>query len=55
MSGQFRIALRNVRLKQDPTGKVHLVRVHKLQAGKSTRTEHAKAAKTAAKWKEKSK
>jgi hypothetical protein len=51
----FRTAIKNVRLKSDPDGKVHLVRVHKLQAGKSPRTEHAKAAKQAAKWKEKSK
>lgn len=51
----FRIAIRNVRLKSDPSGKVKIIRVHKFQAGKSTRTEHAKAAKKAARWKGKSK
>ena len=32
-----------------------IVRVHKLQAGKSTRTEHAKAAKQEKRWSDKSK
>ena len=51
----FRIALRNVRLKSDPTGKVHIVRMKKLPPGRAMSREIAKAAKTAAKWKEKSK
>lgn len=45
----FRTAIKNVRLDKK-TGK--LVRVHKLQAGKSIRTEHAKAKRQADKWAE---
>lgn len=51
MSG-FRIALRNIRLKEDPDGKVHLVRVHKMQAGKSRRVLEARAKRQADKWAE---
>lgn len=52
MSNGFRIALRNVRLKQDPDGKVHLVRVHKVQAGKPRRVLEARAKREADKWAE---
>lgn len=48
----FRIALRNVRLKQDPDGKVHLVRVHKMQAGKPRRVLESRAKREADKWAE---
>ena len=51
MSG-FRIALRNVRLKEDPDGRVHLVRVHKMQAGKTRRVLEARAKREADKWAE---
>lgn len=51
MSG-FRIALRNVRLKEDPDGKVHLVRVHKMQAGKTRRILEARAKREEQKWKD---
>ena len=50
----FRIAVKNVRLKSDPAGKVHLVRVHKLDVSKRKRV-HAQASKEQAKWKDKSK
>ena len=50
----FRTAIKNVRLKSEP-GKVHLVRVHKLQAGKSRRVMEAKAKREADKRKDKSK
>lgn len=48
----FRIALRNVRLKQDPDGRVHLVRVHKMQAGKSRRVLEARAKQREQEWKD---
>ena len=48
----FRIALRNVRLKEDPDGRVHLVRVHKMQAGKPRRVLEARAKREADKWTE---
>ena len=48
----FRIALRNVRLKEDPDGRVHLVRVHKMQAGKSRRVLEARAKRESDKWAE---
>lgn len=48
----FRIALRNVRLKEDPDGRVHLVRVHKMQAGKPRRVLEARAKREADKWAE---
>ena len=48
----FRIALRNVRLKEDPDGKVHLVRVHKMQVGKPRRVLEARAKREADKWAE---
>lgn len=44
----FKIAVKNVRLKSDPDGKIHLVRVHKLDASKRKRI-HAQADKTEAK------
>lgn len=50
MSNGFRIALRNVRLKEDPDGKVHLVRVHKMQAGKPRRVLEAMAKRDAERW-----
>lgn len=52
MSNGFRIALRNIRLKQDPDGKVHLVRVHKMQAGKPRRVLEVRAKREADKWAE---
>ncbi len=48
----FRTAIKNVRLKSDPDGKVHLVRVHKLQAGKPRRVLEARAKREADKWAE---
>ena len=48
----FRIAIKNILLKQDPDGKVHLVRVHKMQAGKPRRVLEARAQREADKWAE---
>ena len=48
----FRIALKNIRLKEDPDGKVHLVRVHKMQPGKPRRVLEASAKREADKWAE---
>lgn len=48
----FRFALKNIRLKEDPDGKVHLVRVHKMQAGKTRRVLEARAKREADKWAE---
>lgn len=48
----FRTAIRNIRLKSDPSGKVHLVRVHKLQAGKTRRVLEARAKREADRWAE---
>ncbi|NOU07110.1 MAG: hypothetical protein HOO99_13110 [Hyphomicrobiaceae bacterium] len=53
MSG-FRTAIKNVRLKSDPDGRVHLVRVHKIDASKRKRV-HVQAKREADKWKDKSK
>lgn len=47
----FRTAIKNVRLKQDPSGRVHLVRVHKLDASKRKRI-HAQANREAKAWEE---
>ena len=47
----FRTAIKNVRLKSDPDGKVHLVRVHKLVAGQR-KAKHAKAARQEKAWRE---
>lgn len=49
MSG-FRVAVKNVRLKSDPDGKVHLVRVHKVQPGKPRRVLEARAKREAERW-----
>lgn len=51
MSG-FRTAIKNVRLKQDPDGRVHLVRVHRKVAGQPRRVLEAKASREADKWAE---
>lgn len=48
----FRVALKNIRLKEDPDGRVHLVRVHKMQAGKSRRILEARVKREADKWAE---
>ena len=50
----FRTAIKNVRLKSDPDGRVNIVRVHKIDASKRKRV-HAQASKEQAKWKDKSK
>lgn len=46
----FRVAVKNVRLKSDPDGRVHLVRIHKLPAGQR-KNQHAKASRLEKKWK----
>ncbi len=46
----FRIALRNVRLKEGPDGRVHLVRVHKVQPGKPRRVLEARAKREEQRW-----
>lgn len=48
----FRIAIRNVRLKEDPSGKVHVVRVHKVVAGKPRAVLEARAKREAQRWKD---
>lgn len=48
----FRTAIKNVRLKSDPDGKVHLVRVHRKVAGQPRRVLEAKAKREAGKWAE---
>lgn len=45
----FRIALKNIRFKEDPTGRVRIYRVHRLDASKRKRI-HAQAKREAAKW-----
>ncbi len=47
----FRTAIKNVRLKSDPDGKVHLVRIHKLPAGQR-KNQHAKASRIEKQWRE---
>ena len=46
----FRVAVKNVRLKSDPDGKVHLVRIHKLPAGQR-KNQHAKSSRLEKQWK----
>lgn len=45
----YQIAIKNVRLKKDPTGRVHLVRVHKLDAAKRKRL-HAQVKREQERW-----
>lgn len=46
----FRVAIKNIRLKEDPDGRVHLVRVHKMQAGKPRRVLEARAKREEQRW-----
>ena len=48
----FRFAIKNIRLKEDPDGRVHLVRVHKMQEGRPRRVLEARAKREADKWAE---
>lgn len=50
MTNGFRIAIRNIRLKEDPDGRVHLVRVHKVQPGKPRRVLEARAKREEQSW-----
>lgn len=52
MSGQFRFALKNIRFKEDPTGRVRIYRVHQHVAGKTRRVLEARAKREADKWAE---
>ena len=48
----FKIALKNIRLKEDPTGRVRIYRVHQHVAGKPRRVLEARAKREADKWAE---
>lgn len=47
----FRVAMKNIRIKEDPSGRVHIYRVHKKIAGKSRAALEARAKREADKWK----
>lgn len=47
----FRTAVKNIRLKADPDGKVHLVRVHKKIAGQPRSVLEARAKRETDRWK----
>lgn len=48
----FKIALKNIRFKEDPTGRVRIYRVHQHVAGKPRRVLEARAKRQADKWAE---
>ena len=43
--------MKNIRIKEDPSGRVHIYRVHKKIAGKSRAALEARAKREADKWK----
>lgn len=46
----FKIALKNIRFKEDPTGRVRIYRVHQHVAGKPRRVLEARAKREAERW-----
>lgn len=48
----FRVALKNIRFKEDASGRVRIYRVHQKIAGKSRRVLEARAKREADKWAE---
>lgn len=47
----FRIAIKNIRFKEDPSGRVRIYRVHRKIAGKPHRVMAARAKREADQWK----
>lgn len=51
----FRVALKNIRFKEDASGRVRIYRVHQHVAGKPRRVLEARAKREQEQWKEKGK
>ena len=47
----FRVAMKNIRIKEDPSGRVHIYRVHKKIAGRPRSVLEARAKREADRWK----
>ena len=47
----FRVAMKNIRFKEDPSGRVRIYRVHQKVAGKPRSVMEARAKREADKWK----